>query len=164
LAEQSGKESEQRRAVELAELVAKVKAGDDGSGIRVSRDGRLIEMLAGDPECVENLTSLRFDMANLSGPEVASAGKLVNVEKITFYSCYGAENVLSAMKGSAALEELGFDTTGLSDDGIQLLASFPNLRRVYFAYIHEPSMAKLLRETLPGVDVEIDEVGEGSKP
>jgi hypothetical protein len=68
------------------------------------------------------------------------------------------------MKGSHSIEELSFDTTLLSDEGMKLLASFPNLKRVHFAYIREPSKAKSVREALPGVEVEIDEVGEDLEP
>lgn len=152
---------ERKKAERRTESFEKVKAGDDGNGIIVFQDPRLIEMLAGDDDCIKNLKRLNLSSVDLNGPQTASAGKLVNVNKIAFYDCVGPEELLKAMKGSPSVEELSFDTTLVSDDGVRMLATFPNLKKVYFSYVNEQSREKLLRETLPGVEIEIEELGKG---
>jgi hypothetical protein len=148
------REFDRRQAVRRSESVEKVRAGDDGSGITIF-DPLLLEMLASDTDCVANLTTLCFSMADLSSREVASAGKLVNVKKIVFYSCHGADDVLTAMQGLPSVEELYFEVSGISDDGVRRLAAFPNLRNVRFEQVIDEQREDLLRETLPGVVIEI---------
>jgi hypothetical protein len=150
---------ERKKAGWRTESFQKVKAGDDGNGIFVYLDPRLIEMLANDADCVANLATLILNMADLSGPQTASAGRLVNVKKVVFYDCAAAGNLLTAMKGLGSIEEIAFDTTQLSDADVRLLATFPNLKRVHFAWVNDPSREKLLRDTLPGVEIQIDESG-----
>lgn len=148
------RDSERKMTEWRNEAFQKVKSGDDGSGVEVYRDPRLIEMLASDADCVANLTTLNLSMVDLNGPQTAAAVKLVNVKKILFYDCRGPESILTPMKGSGSIVEIGFDATLLSDDGVRLLAHFPNLKRVHFAWINEPAREKLLRDTLPGVEIQ----------
>lgn len=146
---------ELRQAEEREKSVRVVQAGDDGENVVVFLDSRLIEMLAADPKCVANLKTLRLDMADLSGPETAAASKLVNVRRISFYNCTAANNLIAVMQGSSAVEEIRFEVTSLSDDGVRLLGTFPNLRRVHFQQIVDAERVKLLRRSLPGVELEL---------
>src|SRR5262245_9060931 len=72
------REFERKQAERRVESFEKVRAGDNGEGIPVFLDPRLIEMLASDPDCIANLTTLNLSTVDLNGPQTASAGKLVN--------------------------------------------------------------------------------------
>jgi hypothetical protein len=148
---------ERKKVAWATERFEKVKAGDDGSHTSVFLDPLLIEMLANDAECVANLTTLNLSSVDLNGPQTDAAEKLVNVKKVVFYDCDGAGRLLTALSGLESIKELSFDTTQLTDDDVPLLATFPNLRRVHFAWVNSPAREKLIRDTLPGVDIQIDE-------
>jgi hypothetical protein len=77
------------------------------------------------------------------------------VKRIVFYSCGGADDLLHAMKGMPSVEDLYFEVSGLSDDGVRVLGTFPNLKKVHFEQVIDREREKLLRDTLPGVEVEI---------
>jgi hypothetical protein len=126
--QRSREELEREKAQWRQEALEKVRAGDDGGKIHVFLDARLIEMLANDPVCVRNLKNLFCDMADLTGPQTAQAAKLVNVRTIGFYDCKGVDNLLAALRGMPSVEEISIEGGDLSDDGIRLMASFPNLR------------------------------------
>ncbi|MBL9161936.1 MAG: hypothetical protein JNL18_04250 [Planctomycetaceae bacterium] len=117
----------------------------------------VINKLAEDEESAEALVELYLSSINFRDVDVASVNKLANVKKVCVYSCSHAENFLRALQGSHAIEELSFDTTVLNDDGFQLLATFPNLRKVRFTYIADKNRVDQLRATIPNVVVEVDE-------
>jgi hypothetical protein len=71
--EQEREASERKRAESLAESVRQVRAGDDGSGVIVFRDGQLIGMLAADPDCTVNLKILQISMTDLDGSDVQTS-------------------------------------------------------------------------------------------
>jgi len=147
---------QRKMAAWATERFQKVKAGDDGSHTAVFLDPLLIEMLANDADCVANLTTLNLDMVDLNSPQSDAAGKLVNVKKVSFYDCDGRRRLLTAMTGLESIEEVSFDTT-VTDDEVRLLGTFPNLRRVHFPWVNSPAREKLIRDTLPGVEIQIDE-------
>lgn len=154
LAQRERVESAKQRAAKLAEEFENVKGSDS---VRVFLDPTLIEMLAGDSESVQNLTELDLSMVDFRGHNMAAAKKLSNVKRMTAYSCHDMENLLSAMQGSPAVEELYFDSTAISDDGVQLLSTFPNLKKVYFGYVGDQDRIDLLKSTIPNVTLEIAE-------
>lgn len=114
-------------------------------------------MLGDDEKSAQTLVELSLSSINFRDADLASAGKLTNVKKVYIYSCSHAEDFLRALQGSHAIEELSFDTTVLNDDGFQLLATFPNLRKVRFTYIADKNRVDQLRATIPNVVVEVDE-------
>ncbi|HEX6962289.1 MAG TPA: hypothetical protein VF175_10510 [Lacipirellula sp.] len=144
---------ERRQAERRAELVEDVKSGADGSRLTIT-DAETLVALASDPDCVANLKTLTLGMVDLSG-DVAAASKLINVERITLYDCQGADNLLAAMKGSPVVEQIHVEVSRLSDEGVRLLATFPNLKKVRIEQVVNKARAELLRSTLPGVKVEI---------
>lgn len=153
-AERSRKEFEQNQAERRVEYFGKVKAGGDGSRISIM-DPLLLEMLAEDADCVANLTELSLAMVDIAGKPSLAAKSLVNVRKIVFYDCVGADELLRALQGSAAVEDIYFEQTYLSDDGVQLLATFPNLKEAHFEDVTDASREKLLKTALPDVNLKI---------
>ena len=148
--EQSAKE----RAAKLAEEFEDARGS---SSVRIFLDPTLIKMLADDPKSVQSLNTLDLSMIDFRDQNMTAAQKLSNVRRITAYSCHDVEKLLSAMKGSPAIEELYFDSILLSDAGVETLATFPNLREVHFSYVSTQERIDLLRSTLPSVDVVISE-------
>jgi hypothetical protein len=153
-ARDSRRRFEEHQAAHRQEEFDKVKAGDDGRGIFVFLEPKLTEMLASDPDCIANLKVLHLVSVDTSGPESAAAAKLVNVREVGFYGG-NADPILAAMKGSPALEAVNFEVSGLSDEGVRTLATFPNLKKVLFQQIVAPEREVMLRKTLPGVVIEI---------
>jgi len=154
LAQQEREELAKQRVAKLAKEFENVKRN---RSVRVFWDPTLIVMLADDSESAQNLTEFELSMVDFRDQNMSAAKNLLNVKRIYAYSCHGIENLLSAMQGSPAIEELHFDTTSLSDEGVQLLATFPNLKRVRFNYVSEQERVDLLKSTIPHVTLEIDE-------
>lgn len=154
LAQRDRAEAAKRRAAELAEDFENAR-GD--AEVHVFLDPTLLVMLADDPDSVKILTELDLSMVDFRDRDMAAVSKLSNVKRVYAYSCHGIENLLSAMQGLPAVEELHFDTTLLSDEGIKLLATFPNLKKVRFNYVAEQERVDLLKSTIPHVPLEIDE-------
>jgi hypothetical protein len=118
-------------------------------------DAKAIEMLAGDADCIRNVTHLQLSNVSFENVDLSAAHKLVNVRSISFYDCAHTEKLFSAMRGMPSIEGIGWESTYVSDDGIRSLAEFPNLKRVRVEDIVSDARERLLRETLPGVALNI---------
>lgn len=146
--------SERQRA---ARVESQFNDAQGRSVAHVLMDPEVINKLADDEESAEALVDLSLSSINFRDADVASVRKLAKVKKVYIYSCSHAEDFLRALQGSHAIEELSFDTTVLNDDGFQLLATYPNLRKVRFTYIADKNRVDQLRATIPNVVVEVDE-------
>jgi hypothetical protein len=133
------------------EAVADVKAGRSQVLIY---DVEMIEMLADDPQCIANVTSVVFVMADLSDAKFYRLKELRNVEEIGFYDCRNADNVLSVAKEMDSVQELFFEVTKISEQSIQSLAGFPNLKKVHFEQIVPDETIAKLNTLLPNANVE----------
>jgi hypothetical protein len=118
-------------------------------------DAKAIEMLASDADCIRNVTHLQLSNVSFENVDLSAAHKLVNVRSISFYDCAHAEKLFSAMQGLPSVEGIGWESTYVSDDGIRSLAEFPNLKRVRVEDIVSDARERLLRESLPGVTLNI---------
>jgi hypothetical protein len=147
-------EFERRESEIRSDALELVKAGDDGSGVYIL-DSLAIEMLANDPECASNLRILALEYMEIEKQLVSAAGNFKHVETIYFNSCVGTEYLLEAMKGSTVVGKITFETTRLNDNSIEMLTTFPNLKHVVLEYVVEDSMPPLLKEKLPGVQIDI---------
>jgi hypothetical protein len=155
-AERSRQEFEQRQADRRTEFFNRVKAGEDGSRMSIM-DPLLLEMLAGDAECAANLTTLQFSMVDVSGTPAAAAKSLRNVREIGFYDCGGVDDLLRALEGSQAVEEIFFEMA-ITSEMIASMKTFSNLRKVtIFGYRVSAEQESLLRQMLPSAEVLIDD-------
>lgn len=150
--EREHEEFETRQTARRQAYVAEVKAGSDGS--RMSVDSPiLVEMLANDPDCIANLTTLQFSMAELDDPRIASINKLTNLESLSFYCCRDMDAVAMAIEGMPSVESLWCEGERFTAAGVKSLATLPNLKRVEFTWHVEPAYEEMLRSTLPGVEI-----------
>jgi hypothetical protein len=124
--------------------------------VTVMRDGGVIGLLAMDPESAEALTQLDLSMVDLRESDVTAAGRLKNVKPLHGYSCYGIDNLLTAMKGSPILEEVSFQLCDESQTTADILKSFPNLKRVRFIDYASRDVMKPFAKALPGVAIEFE--------
>jgi hypothetical protein len=155
-AERSRQEFEQRQADRRTEFFNRVKAGEDGSRMSIM-DPLLLEMLAGDAECAANLTTLQFSMVDVSGTPAAAAKSLRNVREIGFYDCGGVDDLLRALEGSQAVEEIFFEMA-ITSEMIASMKTFSNLRKVtIFGYRVSAEQESLLRQMLPSAEILIDD-------
>ncbi|WP_152101250.1 hypothetical protein [Lacipirellula parvula] len=127
------------------------------SSAYVFMEAGVIKKLSEDEESVEELVELNLSSIDFHGVDMTPASKLSKLKTIHAYDCTDIEDLLSALQGSTSLEELSFDSMLLSDEGIQLLATFPNLKKVYFTYIADKKRVDQLRATIPNVVVEVEE-------
>lgn len=146
------KEFEKRQTARRQAYVAEVKAGGDGSRISVDSP-LLVEMLANDPGCIANLTTLNFSMAELDDPRIASIKKLTNLKSLGFYCCPGMDSLALAIEGMPSIEKIWCEGERFTPAGVKSLAKLPNLRRVEFTWHVEPEYEEMLRSTLPGVEI-----------
>lgn len=146
--------AERQRVTRVKSLFNEAKGR---SSAYIFMEAEVIKKLAEDEESAKELVEFNLSSIDFQGVDMTPASKLSKLKTIHAYDCRGIENLLSALQGSASLEELSFDSMVLSDDGIQLLATFPNLRKVYFTYIADKKRVDQLRATIPNVVVEVEE-------
>lgn len=152
--EREREEFEKRQTARRQDYVAEVKAGDDGS--RISVDSPiLVEMLANDPDCIANLTTLNFSMAELDDPQISSINKLTNLKSLGFYCCRDMDAVALAIEGMPSVESIWCEGEYFTATGVKSLATLPNLTRVEFAWGVDPAYEQLLRSTLPNVEIKL---------
>ncbi|QDT75887.1 hypothetical protein I41_51310 [Lacipirellula limnantheis] len=147
-------EFEKRRAERWQEDVSLVKAGNDGSRIFVN-DPTLVEMLANEPECIANLTTLYFSMADLDDDRFAAVKKLTNLRSVGFYDCQGMDAAAKTIEGMPSIEEIWCEGECFTAAGVKSLATLPNLKRVEFVWEVDPASEQLLRSTLPNVEIKL---------
>jgi hypothetical protein len=104
-----------------------IKSG--GNGCLVI-DPLIIEMLASDEQCIDNLTFLRFIEVDLSDPRYEAILKLKNLRTMDFYNCHNAKTLFDVMEGMPTVEEIIFDSMRETFERKQLMKTFPNLKKV----------------------------------
>lgn len=119
----------------------------------VVKNGKLIEMLADDKQCVSTVESLTFFIADLNEPGFHRVGEFQNLTDVGFYSCDNIDSVINTIKECEKIETLYFETSSYSDVTLDCLAEFPALKQVHFEEVlNDQEMAQLI-EMLPGVEI-----------
>ena len=152
--EREHQEFEKRQATRRQDYVAEVKAGGDGSRMTVDSP-ILVEMLANDPDCVANLTTLQFSMAELDDPRIAAIKKLENLRAISLYDCEGMDALATAIEGMPFIERIWYEGGGFSAAGVESLATLPNLKRLEIEWGVDSTHEEFLRSTLPNVEIKL---------
>jgi hypothetical protein len=106
-------------------------------------------MLANDPDCIKNITSICFSMLDLSDPRFRQTASLTRLHTVGFYDCHNADNVLDSIRGMPTVESVCFEVSHITESGIRSLATLPNLKRVEFEQILSADEIELLRRYLP---------------
>ena len=86
----------------------------------------LLNLLASDPDCVENLLEINFSGVELSDEDLNSLSVMSNVTKINFYCCKNADSVLPACS-KMPLTSIGFELTPFTPESVRLLGAIPTL-------------------------------------
>ncbi|QDU57092.1 hypothetical protein [Aeoliella mucimassa] len=115
----------------------------------------MLTALAADEECREKVTSLEFSLGREPFDEpfdYSVIRQLTNLKRIYFY-CGGSEQALKAAQGMESIEEFSFELCGSSPEEIEMLATFPKLKKVSYSQVMRQSTIDHLKELLPGVDL-----------
>lgn len=118
--------AEQRRL----KAFAAVKAGRGGD-VSVT-DGQLITMLALDPECVANCTTLVFTNVDFDDDGFQLLSELKNLADVGVYSSDNVDLLLAYLHESTALEKLWIESSEITDAGISLITGLPRLQHLHF--------------------------------
>lgn len=156
---QSVADNQRRQHAREVESYQQVKAGE--SEVTVYGTPEILEMLAADLDCVENLNSVYFFMCDLSDPLYGVLSRLTNVDDISIYDCHGIDNFLSNIAGMESLEGIYFESVAIEGDMLKRLADLPNLRRVHFERRLDVPESQVLRQSLPHATIEYtDSIGK----
>jgi hypothetical protein len=142
--------AQQRRE---SESFQKVKSGE--SQVTVYGTPEVLMMLANDPECIRNLTSIYFFIADLSDPRYTITNKLSNVDDIGIYDCQGVTEFLKSIKGMPSVKSIYIESVRLDDEILTSLDSLPNLNKVRFEQLLNEHQIELLSKALPEALIEV---------
>lgn len=125
----------------------RIKAGGHSAYVF---DSRLLPLLAGDADCLKNLTSLYFSMFDVRERDIKSIALMSNVREITLYGTDGAEHVIvHALE--LPIETVNLEQITLPKRSLRLLTHFPNLKVVAFDHVLDDAefeFANALPETI----------------
>lgn len=131
----------------IREPYLKVKQGDPR--VNVMRR-ELLELLASDSECVENLLEINFSSVTFFKADKESLSSLANVSTINFYCCKNVDSILPAC-AKLPVTSVGFEATAFSPQSVQLLGSIPTLTTIHIEGDldrHQVAAMRLLPKTI----------------
>jgi hypothetical protein len=164
----------QAEAQEVEWVAKAVEEGQSSPQVSVSCQ-EVLPAIAADPKCCANIEKLYFMTFDLDFDpdfDYSPIKKLSRLEFMFFY-CFDSDPVLRAASGMESIEALSFELCGSSPEGLKLLTTFPNLKKVSFTQAMSPEEIELIEETLPGVELvdpyeveseAVDEVEENKLP
>jgi hypothetical protein len=148
------KREEQRRIGEHVKRdLAAIKQGR-GEDIFIY-EPELMARIAAEPQAVANATTLVFSRTDLSDPRFADIKKLKVLQNVAIDSCKNADAILIHMQGMSSVEKLWIEDSRVTERGIKALATLPNLMHVRFEQFVTPDEARLLKRTLPDVNLRL---------
>ena len=107
----------------IREPFLKVKQGD--RRVNVMRR-ELLELLAGDEQCIKNLREINFSSVEFGSTDAEFLAKLEKTTTINFYCCKNADSILPACP-KLPLVSIGFELTNFSPESVELLGAIPTL-------------------------------------
>ncbi len=146
--QENDRRTDQRRQNEFAAI----KEGSDDEILIY--DAELLAMIVADAAAAERATSLVFSDVDFSDERFAEISKLNNLQNVGVYSSQNADALLKYVQGMASIERMWIETSRLQDDGIRLLATLPNLKKIHFEQVMSTEQMELLEKTLPKVNVD----------
>jgi hypothetical protein len=157
---QSAAEIERNQQRREAESFAQVKSGD--SRVTVYGRPKILELLADDATCTQNLQSIGFFVCDLGEPGFATTAELTNVCDLWIYDCRNSEEFLDTVRGMPSIESISFESIFVNERLFKSLANFPNLKRVRFERRLDAPDIELLSQIIPGVIIEFEEASGGT--
>ena len=96
------------------------RAVKEGRTTATISDLSLLEMLADDSDCIENLASATFSSVSFRTSDGPKLEMLQNLIFIGFYDCRNVDSVISKCVGSQ-VHTISLETTPLSQESIEML-------------------------------------------
>jgi hypothetical protein len=107
----------------IREPFLKVKRGD---GLVIVMRRELLELLAGDEQCIKNLREIHFSGVEFGSTDAEFLEKLENTTTINFYCCKNADSILPACP-KLPLVSIGFELTNFSPESVERVGATPTL-------------------------------------
>lgn len=145
-------ENDRRAGERRQNEFAAIKEGPDDEILIY--DAELLAMIVADADAAEKATSLVFSDVDFSDKRFAEISKLKNLHNVGIYSSRNADALLKYLEGMASIERMWIETSPIQDDGIRLLATLPNLKKIHFEQVTSKEQIELLENTLPKVSVD----------
>ena len=131
--------------------LAEVRAGYSVVNID---DAKMMQMLADDPACRENVTNICLTMTDLGDPQFRRVREFPNLKELSFYCCRNADNIMAAARDLSAIESLFFEGTSVSDETLRSFAESPNLKKLHFEQVMPDATIDELKRLFPDVEIE----------
>jgi hypothetical protein len=145
-------ENDRRAGERRQNEFAAIKEGRDNEVMIY--DAELLAMIVADPDVAEHATSLVFSDADFSDERFSKIRELKGLVNVGVYSSQNADALLKYLEGMASIERMWIETSPIQDDGIRLLATLPNLKKIHFEQEMSAEQIELLEQTLPNVSVD----------
>ena len=145
-------ERDRSRQAQRLETVAEVKAGSGHVSIAFD-DAPLLEMLANDRACRENVASIVFFVTDLSDARYLRLREFANLRELSFYDCDHPDDVIDVASEMPRIERLYFEVTRVSEASLDKLANFPRLKSLEFEQVMPDATIDRLKERLPNVTI-----------
>src|SRR5687767_1394359 len=129
----SDDEHERQAQKRREKAVAALK--DDPATQTLVHDAELVAMIADDPDAVEKATTLVFSDVDFSDERFSRVAELVHLENLGVYSCKAPQKLLVRLQGVPSIRKIFFETSPISDEGVRLLGTLPNLRQIHFEQV-----------------------------
>jgi threonine dehydrogenase-like Zn-dependent dehydrogenase len=140
---------EEDRRAEARRQIAYLAIKEGRGGEITVSDGQLVAMLAADPDCIENCTTLVFTDVDFSDEGFEHLRELAHLVDVGVYSSENIDLMFEHLQGSPALEKLWIESTPVSDDGIGLITTLPRLEFLHFEQAMPVQQISYLKTALP---------------
>jgi hypothetical protein len=127
---QSRRQAEENTKQNWDKQVAEIQAGKTTT--IVWPEPKFLEVFVKDqPDVAAKITGVDFCIGKVSDERFGYLKQFPNLESINFYEVWdGADSFLMRIAGMESITSLSFCKTLLSKEGIEAVASFPNLKRL----------------------------------
>jgi hypothetical protein len=117
-------------------------------------DPELFAMVVADSEAAANATSLVFSHVDFSDSRFAEINRLERLQNLGVASSKNVDALFTHAQGMPSIRKVWIETSPISDSGIGMLATLPNLKQIRFEQAMSAEQMELLKETLPGVNID----------
>ena len=125
--------------------VAEVKAGKT-TGIVWPEPRYLEEFVRDQPNVAAKITQVMFCIGRVSDERFGYLNQFPHLEEIDFDEVWeGADSFLKRIAGMESITSLSFYQTGVTEEGVRAVASFPNLKRLRIDYFWKQTSLEPLR-------------------
>jgi hypothetical protein len=117
-------------------------------------DAEMLALIVADPDAAASATSLVFSNVDFSDQRFAEINRLERLQNLGVASSANVDALLAYMQGMPSIQRMWIKASPLSESGIGLLASLPNLKQIRFEQAVSAEHVELLETTLPEVKID----------